>query len=112
MAESIIKGGVNGFTGTRTSAMSKGTCYGTFDRKTRVVTLNFYAHSSSDITTSTKLFTIPSEYCPSETVYGSVVAIGGGVTATERCRVLSSGDVYQGASNIARQVAGMIQYII
>lgn len=114
MATSVIKGdGIKTFEGTRASDIANGFCYGTYDTKTRLVTINLQcSNGSTAINTSQTLFTIPSEYAPSENKNGSCFGFGASAVSTGQIRVSTSGTIRQVASNARVAYIGVIQYTI
>ena len=58
------------FTGTRSNAISRGECFGTYDANSNTVTLIYHFYNGSDIPRSYTLFTIPEEYRPTTSRYG------------------------------------------
>lgn len=102
------------FTGTRSNAISRGECFGTFNKHSRVVTLVYHFLNTADIPTSYTLFTIPAGYRPSGTVYGAAMYTtgSGGTPTTYHGYITSGGIIRQDVSSSCRAGFGVIQYVI
>lgn len=102
------------FTGTRSNAISRGECFGTYNKHSKEVTLVYHFYNGSDIPMSYTLFTIPSEYRPSETKYGAATYTTGstGSVSSYNGYVTAGGIVRQGISNNCRSGFGVIKYVL
>lgn len=103
------------FTGTAASGIT-GWCYGTYDKLTGTVRINFSASKSSNIGTSDTLLTIPSAYRPSGTVYGNgmieTYVSSEHRASAYRVSINSSGQIKQGLSGYARSAFGVFEYTL
>lgn len=110
----ITVGGTEEFTGTRSNAISRGECFGTYDPNSNVVTLIYHFNNNADIPTSRTLFTIPEEYRPTTTRYGGATyTIGsGGSVANYNGYITNGGIIRQDISNNCRSGFGVIKYIL
>ena len=102
------------FTGTRSNAISRGECFGTYDANSNVVTLIYHFYNNSDIPTSYTLFTIPEEYRPTTTRYGAATYTtgSGGSVSSYHGYITNGGLVRQDISGSCRSGFGVIQYIL
>lgn len=100
------------FTGTRSNAIYRGECFGTYDYATGFVTLIFHFYHTSDIPTSYTLFTIPSQFRPSTTRYGAAFYTVGSSWISYHCYVTNGGIVRQDVSGSTRSGFGVIKYIL
>lgn len=104
---------VTEFKATRNSSINRGDCWGLYNKQTNLVTLNFHFYHTADLTTSTTLFTVPSQYKPSSTKYGTLLFVNGGGTAgAYYCSINSSGIIVQNAGSTIRQGVGIIEYLL
>ena len=104
---------VNQFSGTRDAAISSGTCYGTYDPLTGLVTLTFNWTDNSAVATSATIYTIPEDYRPSETKYGAGIEGATDANTATRVSVNSSGVIKQaGSSSNSKFGCGVIAYYI
>lgn len=112
MATSTIKGGVASFNPTRnTSNTTSGAAKGMYDARSGLVRISINFNHSSDISTGTELFTVPTTYRPTANVQGNgFFQTAGGMTAGS-ITVNSSGQISQGASNACRSGFGYVEYI-
>lgn len=102
------------FTGTRSNAISRGECFGTYDKNSNVVTLIYHFYNTADIPTSYTLFTIPEAYRPTTTRYGGAMYTtgSGGVATTYHGYITNGGLIRQDISSSCRTGFGVIQYIL
>lgn len=102
------------FTGTRSNAISRGECFGTYNKHSKEVTLVYHFYNGSDIPTSYTLFTIPSEYRPSESKYGAAVyTVGsGGSVSSYHGYITNGGIIRQDISSTCRSGFGVIKYVL
>lgn len=102
------------FTGTRSNAISRGECFGTYNKHSKEVTLVYHFYNGSDIPTSYTLFTIPAEYRPSESKYGAATYTTGstGSVSNYNGYVTTGGIVRQDISNSCRSGFGVIKYVL
>lgn len=102
------------FTGTRSNAISRGECFGTYDKNSNTVTLIYHFYNNSDIQISYTLFTIPEEYRPTTTRYGAATYTtgSGGSVSSYHGYVTNGGLVRQDISDKCRSGFGVIQYIL
>ncbi len=102
------------FTGTRSNAISRGECFGTYNKHSKEVTLIYHFLNNSDIPTSYTLFTIPSEYRPSESKYGAATYTVGstGSVSSYHGYITNGGIIRQDISNTCRSGFGVIKYVL
>ena len=102
------------FTGTRSNAIYRGECFGTYDPNSNSVTLIYHFYHNSDIPTSYTLFTIPEKYRPTTTKYGAATYTtgSGGAVSNYHGYVTSGGIVRQDISGSCRSGFGVIKYIL
>ena len=102
------------FTGTRSNAISRGECFGTYDKNSNTVTLIYHFYNGSDIPMSYTLFTIPEEYRPTTTRYGAATYTtgSGGSVSSYHGYITNGGLVRQDISGSCRSGFGVIQYIL
>lgn len=102
------------FAGTRSNAISRGECFGTYDKNSNTVTLIYHFYNGSDIPTSYTLFTIPEEYRPTTTRYGAATYTtgSGGSVSIYHGYITNGGLVRQDISGSCRSGFGVIQYIL
>lgn len=102
------------FTGTRSNAISRGECFGTYNKHSKEVTLVYHFYNSSDIPMSYTLFTIPSEYRPSESKYGAATYTTGstGTVSNYNGYITNGGIIRQDISNTCRSGFGVIKYVL
>ena len=102
------------FTGTRSNAISRGECFGTYDKNSNTVTLIYHFYNTADIPTSYTLFTIPEAYRPTTTRYGGAMYTtgSGGVATTYHGYITNGGLIRQDISSSCRTGFGVIQYIL
>lgn len=102
------------FTGTRGAGLNSGECFGTYDKWSKTVRINFYGTKSTNGTTSEVLFTIPAEYRPANNLNGCAIigSLSGGTIQTTAGPMYleTSGNVRQGATNYMRAICGVIEY--
>lgn len=98
------------FSGTNASNIG-GNCHGMYIPVLKLAILTFnFTLSSGSAGTSTNLFTIPSAYRPSATVYGSGYGKSSSATGGLHVSVNSSGQVRQGTMSACTGGNGMIVY--
>jgi hypothetical protein len=102
------------FAGTRSNAISRGECFGTYDKNSNTVTLIYHFYNNADIPTSYTLFTIPSAYRPTTMRYGGATyTIGSGSSVSNYNGYITNGGIIrQDISNNCRSGFGVIQYIL
>lgn len=100
------------FTGTRSNAIYRGECFGTYDKNSNSVTLIYHFYNDSDIPTSYTLFTIPEKYRPTTTKYGGAFYTVGSSWISYNGYVTSGGIVRQGVSGSCRSGFGVIKYVL
>lgn len=102
------------FAGTRSNAISRGECFGTYDKNSNMVTLIYHFYNNADIPTSYTLFTIPEEYRPTTTRYGAATYTtgSGGSTTNYHGYITNGGIIRQDVSGSCRSGFGVIQYIL
>lgn len=102
------------FTGTRSNAIYRGECFGTYDPNSNVVTLIYHFYNNADIPTSRTLFTIPEAYRPTRIRYGGATyTIGsGGSVSSYNGYITNGGIIRQDISDNCRSGFGVIQYIL
>ena len=102
------------FAGTRSNAISRGECFGTYDKNSNMVTLIYHFYNNADIPISYTLFTIPEEYRPTTTRYGAATYTtgSGGAVSSYHGYITNSGLVRQDISDHCRSGFGVIQYIL
>ena len=102
------------FAGTRSNAISRGECFGTYDKNSNTVTLIYHFYNNADIPTSYTLFTIPEEYRPTTTRYGAATYTtgSGGSVSSYHGYITNGGLVRQDVSGSCRSGFGVIQYIL
>lgn len=100
------------FTGTRSNAIYRGECFGTYDKNSNLVTLIYHFYNTSDIPTSYTLFTIPEAYRPTTTRYGGAFYTVGSSWISYHGLITSGGIVRQDVSGSCRSGFGVIQYIL
>lgn len=100
------------FTGTNGSALSRGLCVGCYDKASKTVRISFYFNANTDLTTSTVLFTIPSEYRPSTGYASPMLFIGSSSSSlgVYTCHITTSGQIFQDAGSSIRSGIGYIEY--
>lgn len=108
----ITVGGTEEFTGTRSNAIYRGECFGTYDKNSNSVTLIYHFYNESDIPTSYTLFTIPEKYRPTTTKYGGAFYTVGSSWISYNGYVTSGGIVRQGVSGSCRSGFGVIKYVL
>lgn len=101
------------FTGTRSNAISRGECFGTYNKHSKEVTLVYHFYNSSDIPMSYTLFTIPEEYRPTTSRYGGCFYTTSDPTyVSYQGYVTNGGIVRQGLSGKVRSGFGVIKYVL
>ena len=112
MAVSKFASGSRMFAADRnTSNTTTGVARGLYDVATGCVRINFYATHTANIGTNSPMFNVPSQYRPSSTVAGSCVAFNSaGAPTVGRCKIDSTGNLYQIEVATTRQVYGYIEY--
>lgn len=100
------------FTGTVGSGLQDGTLVGAYDPNTGLVTIHFACRSTSNISTSATLFTIPTQYKPSEAVTVPMQIYTSSAQAGYHGTLSTAGVLTQGWSNSARGVFGSVSYKI
>lgn len=102
------------FAGTRSNAISRGECFGTYDKNSNMVTLIYHFYNNADIPTSRTLFTIPEAYRPTTMRYGGATyTIGsGGSVSNYNGYITNGGIIRQDISNNCRSGFGVIRYIL
>lgn len=100
------------FTGTRSNAIYRGECFGTYDPNSNSVTLIYHFYHNSDIPISYTLFTIPEKYRPTTTKYGGAFYTVGSSWISYNGYVTSGGIVKQDVSGSCRGGFGVIKYIL
>ena len=102
------------FAGTRSNAISRGECFGTYDKNSNVVTLIYHFYNNADIPTSRTLFTIPEAYRPTTMRYGGATyTIGsGGSVVNYNGYITNGGLVRQDISGSCRSGFGVIKYVL
>ncbi len=102
------------FAGTRSNAISRGECFGTYDKNSNTVTLIYHFYNNADIPTSYTLFTIPAAYRPTTMRYGGATyTIGSGSSVSNYNGYITNGGIIrQDISNNCRSGFGVIQYIL
>ena len=100
------------FTGTVGSGLQDGTLVGAYDPNTGLVTIHFACRSSSNISTSATLFTIPAQYKPSAEVTVPMLVYTSSAHLGHHGTLSTSGVLTQGGSNSARGVFGSVSYKI
>jgi hypothetical protein len=98
------------FTGTVGSGLQDGTLVGAYDPNTGLVTIHFACRSSSNISTSATLFTIPAQYKPSEEVTVPMQIYTSSSQAGYHGTLSTAGVLTQGWSGSARGVFGSVSY--
>lgn len=116
MATSVIKGGVEEFTLTRNSSITSGAGKGLYDRRTGIVRISLQFNNTTALTTTTDLFTIPTEYAPKENVSGLGLIWNGAASSPSMSGasypVNTEGGIRQNASNTTTRGFGYIEYTI
>jgi hypothetical protein len=98
---------------TLTAKVGSGTAYVCYDKASKTVSVRGYVSHTSDISTSTALFTMTAGYRPSTTVRGVAESItSSSAVAFGNAAIDSSGNIYQGGSSASRQVMIDIKYAI
>lgn len=101
------------FAGTRSNAISRGECFGTYDKNSNTVTLIYHFYNNSDIPMSYTLFTIPEEYRPTTSRYGGAnYTTSSGSVSNYHGYITNGGLVRQDISDQCRSGFGVIQYIL
>ena len=100
------------FTGTRSNAIYRGECFGTYDQNSNLVTLIYHFYNNADIPTTYTLFTIPKAYRPTTTRYGGAFYTVGSSWISYHGLITSGGIVRQDISGSCRSGFGVIQYIL
>ena len=96
---------------TRNSDIDAGECFGFFDKSSGLVTLNLWYRDAEDIAVSTDIFTIPTDYIPTDNARGvGVVITSGTVPVITGYTILSSGGVRQNGSNVVRSGMATVTY--
>ena len=108
----INRFGAETFTGTRSNAISRGDCYGIYDKASDTVRINFYFYNTSSIPSSYILFTIPQKYRPKATKYGTAMYVTTGGTSAYQCYIATNGSIYQNLGSTILQGHGTIEYIL
>ena len=99
------------FTCTRNSSIPRGDCTGIYDKASGKVTLTFHFYTTTDVQSSTNIFTVPQKYRPSSTKSGAAVYVtNSNATSAYLCSVNASGSVFQTLGNTIRQGFGVIEY--
>lgn len=114
MAESIIKRNPKSvmFELEAGDVASYGGC-GIYDPVGNTVRIYGYAYSSSDISTSSALATIPSKYRPSGVVYGACgLCASDGLYRAYSCSFRNTGRIQQGFSGTVRRVTFFGEYTL
>lgn len=103
---------------TRSSSISSGEGYGVYDKVSKIVRINCYFNNGdTGIPATAAIFTIPSEYRPSEDKSGSGMVYTGAATnklpsgAGIQARA-TDGAIRQIASNNATRGFGYIEYVL
>lgn len=100
------------FTGTVGSGLQDGTLVGAYDPNTGLVTINFACRSTSNISMSATLFTIPTQYKPSAEVTVPMLVYTSSAHLGYHGTLSTAGVLTQGGSNSARGVFGSVSYKI
>lgn len=102
------------FAGTRSNAISRGECFGTYDKNSNMVTLIYHFYNNADIPTSRTLFTIPEAYRPTRMRYGGATyTIGSGSSVMNYNGYITNGGIIrQDISNNCRSGFGVIKYVL
>lgn len=98
------------FSGTRDASITAGECIGYYDKASDLVHINFWARSTTSISTSIDMFSIPEPYRPKETKKGQAVLSVGGNPYAYEIYISSTGLIYQGFSNSVTDIFGNIVY--
>ena len=100
------------FTGTVGSGMQDGTLIGLYDPNSGVVTIHFACRSTANISLSTELFTIPSQYRPSEAKTIPMIIYTSSAQAGYHGTLATTGILTQDWSGSARGCFGSGSYKI
>lgn len=100
------------FVGTLASGITRGNCFGVYDKTSNIVYLTFHFYHTADIQSSQTIFTIPEKYRPSSIVNGAAFYSTSSSPNAYTCSLNASGQVYQTLGNTIRSGAGTIIYIL
>lgn len=104
--------GTESFTVGRSVGTSGG-LWGTLDKSTGTVRVNFYLNNSADVPADTVLFTIPERYRPKETAGGSAMimtSISGTNFLAYAIQIATNGAVTHNGTNRLRSIMGVAEY--
>lgn len=100
------------FTGTVGSDLQDGLLQGVYDPNTGLVSISFACRSTANISMSATLFTIPSQYKPSEAVDVPMILYTSSAQAGYRGVLSTAGVLTQSWSGSARGAFGSVSYKI
>ena len=99
--------------GTRGSSISSGACHISKDNETGLVIAHFHGQNSSNISTTTTLFTFPAAYRPSSSKNGNIMIVNSSnAVQVGSCTLTTGGVLTQNQSSTTRSFLGMIAYTI
>ena len=102
--------GVEGFVLTASPSGFAGR--GAYDKTTNTVRITIRGASTSNVSSSTSLGNVPSEYRPSANVYGDALCITSSANVGANLLVEPNGNVTQTATNTMRAIFGYIEYTL